>query len=376
MVLADTIDGARPPPRARVHHDPGSAAAQVAQQEGDRQPIQEPRLGGRQFVETPLGLGRREPEGCDGMERDHQLPLTSHTGARLEPVPPQTADPESPRRAVHELDHERLGSVVPEQRKEPLPEREAPTPQPFLLQTDTGVVRVELVIELTGEVVEQAVPAHTPTLAPARLTQEDFSTDPSNTGQNQFHMIDLTFHVRATDSARTDRLLGGNMSTVAKHHDAEQTEPSPGVRPVPALPERRTREPRATARLSGDEFFAQQPVSSAHLPDPRPLLENLTRSVIEVIAGARDLTQLARWITADVHSVLVRRVILAERARRVRGVPGSVPMISIGTITISEPRDGVVESVVMVHGRARSRAVAIRLEGLDGRWRATSVSVL
>jgi hypothetical protein len=30
----------------------------------------------------------------------------------------------------------------------------------------------------------------------------------------------------------------------------------------------------------------------------------------------------------------------------------------------------------MVHQRARSRAVAIRLEGLDQRWRASAISVL
>jgi hypothetical protein len=36
----------------------------------------------------------------------------------------------------------------------------------------------------------------------------------------------------------------------------------------------------------------------------------------------------------------------------------------------------VVEAVVVVHNRARSRAVAIRLEGLDRRWRATAISVL
>lgn len=165
------------------------------------------------------------------------------------------------------------------------------------------------------------------------------------------------------------------MSTAARHDDPE---PDPGtapLRPAPPLPERRTRESRPALR-PGDEYFAPQPAPRADLPDPRPLLQNLTQSVIEVIAGARDITQLARWITADVHTVLLKRAILAERARRVRGVPGSVPLISIGTVTVSEPRDGIVESVVMVHGRARSRAVAIRLEGLDGRLRATSVSVL
>jgi hypothetical protein len=43
---------------------------------------------------------------------------------------------------------------------------------------------------------------------------------------------------------------------------------------------------------------------------------------------------------------------------------------------VNEPRDGVVEAVVIVHGRARTRAVALRLEGLDNRWRATAINVL
>jgi hypothetical protein len=40
------------------------------------------------------------------------------------------------------------------------------------------------------------------------------------------------------------------------------------------------------------------------------------------------------------------------------------------------PADGVVESVVIVAGPARTRAVAIRLEGMDRRWRATSLALL
>ncbi|MFZ4893280.1 Rv3235 family protein [Plantibacter sp. Mn2098] len=135
-------------------------------------------------------------------------------------------------------------------------------------------------------------------------------------------------------------------------------------------------DPAPSDRFIADDFFGQQPVSTAKLPDPKPLLVNLTRSVIEVIAGARDLAQLARWITADVHTVLLKRAILAERARRVRGLPTARPVVQIGTVTVSEPRDGVIEAVVMVHTKTRSRAVAIRLEGLDRRWRATSISVL
>jgi hypothetical protein len=48
----------------------------------------------------------------------------------------------------------------------------------------------------------------------------------------------------------------------------------------------------------------------------------------------------------------------------------------IGRITTSSPRDGVIEAVVMVYEKPRARAVAIRLEGVDRRWRATSIGVL
>lgn len=48
----------------------------------------------------------------------------------------------------------------------------------------------------------------------------------------------------------------------------------------------------------------------------------------------------------------------------------------IGSTTVSEPQDGVVEGVVIVRGKARTRAVAIRLEGFDRRWRASAIHVL
>ena len=132
----------------------------------------------------------------------------------------------------------------------------------------------------------------------------------------------------------------------------------------------------AKPRFDSDDFFGHQPAATATLPDPRPLLENLTRCVIEILAGARDLDQIARWVTDDVYRHLLKRVVLSTRARRARGHQGSRPLFTISTPSISEPRDGVIEAVVIVHGRARTRAVAIRLEGLDQRWRATAINVL
>ncbi|MHB1234123.1 MAG: Rv3235 family protein [Microbacteriaceae bacterium] len=129
-------------------------------------------------------------------------------------------------------------------------------------------------------------------------------------------------------------------------------------------------------RFQPDDFFGQQPTSRQSLPPPEPLLENLTRCVIEVLAGARELEQISRWVTDDVYRHLLKRVVLSARARQAKGRPVMRPSFTIGSTVVSEPRDGVVEAVVIVHGKARVRAVALRLEGLDSRWRATAINVL
>lgn len=111
-------------------------------------------------------------------------------------------------------------------------------------------------------------------------------------------------------------------------------------------------------------------------PDPKPLAENLARCVVEVLSGTRDIDQIARWLSADVHAHLMKRMVLARRARDSRGEPPGRLTFTMGSTVLCEPGPGVVEAVVIVHGRARSRAVALRLEALGDRWRASAVHVL
>jgi hypothetical protein len=129
-------------------------------------------------------------------------------------------------------------------------------------------------------------------------------------------------------------------------------------------------------RYPVDDFFDHQPTPTRALPDPQPLIENLTRCVIEILAGARELDQIARWLTDDVYRHLLKRVVLSSRARQAKGEKALRPTFAIGSVIVCEPRDGIVEATVVVRGRARVRAVALRLEGLDRRWRATAIHVL
>lgn len=144
--------------------------------------------------------------------------------------------------------------------------------------------------------------------------------------------------------------------------------------PSPAGSARAFRAPAGATELS--EFFAPQRTPSAALPAPVPFVENLTRGVLEVFAGVREVDQLARWLAEEPYRKLVTRANLAARARSARGVPARRPVHAILSIHHSSPADGVVEAVSIVQGPARTRAVAMRLEGFDGRWRATSLALL
>lgn len=132
----------------------------------------------------------------------------------------------------------------------------------------------------------------------------------------------------------------------------------------------------AYAEVELSEYFAPQRTSHTALPDPDPFVRNLTRGVLEVLSGVREVDQLARWLTEEPFRKLVTRSNLAARARSARGVAARRPVHGIVNVRHQSPADGVVESVVVVQGPARTRAVAIRLEGMDGRWRATSLALL
>jgi hypothetical protein len=130
------------------------------------------------------------------------------------------------------------------------------------------------------------------------------------------------------------------------------------------------------ASYNDDDYFGPQRTSSRDLPDPKPLAENLARNVMEILAGARELEQISRWVTDDVYRHLVTRVHASTRARALKKIPVQRPVFTLGSTLVCEPADSVAEVVVVVHGRARSRSIAIRLEGLDGRWRAAAIHVL
>lgn len=127
------------------------------------------------------------------------------------------------------------------------------------------------------------------------------------------------------------------------------------------------------------EAFGPQPTPSAELPDPGPFALKLVGGMLECAHGLRNPAQFSRWVNEEVYykvTELASRIaahdseIRKTKARRMR------PQFRFGNIILNNPRDGIVEASIVVYGPARVRAVALRLEGLDHRWQATSFTML
>ena len=115
-------------------------------------------------------------------------------------------------------------------------------------------------------------------------------------------------------------------------------------------------------------FVARQPTRSAELPDPRRWAVRLAQGIVEALHGHRPLQQLIRWTDEPVYRLL-------ERRRSVQRA-GTGPRPLVRSMRICQPGEGVVEASAVVETGGRCRALAMRLEGLDGRWRCTALEIL
>ena len=115
--------------------------------------------------------------------------------------------------------------------------------------------------------------------------------------------------------------------------------------------------------LGLDDDFGPRPTPTAELPDPRAWSGQMALNLLQVAVGVRAATQVRRHTSLEVYDSLVRR---SARARRY-GTPTRRPMRCLAVL-VSQPRDGIVDASIVLDDATRSRAVALRLTGLDGRW--------
>lgn len=133
-------------------------------------------------------------------------------------------------------------------------------------------------------------------------------------------------------------------------------DPLPFERPVP----RRVR--------MAEDFWGPQPTARRELPDPRVMAGRVVQATLEALAGRRPPTQLQHWMSPTVFADVLR----AHRDRA-QNVDTVVP--AVRSVHVTEPVDGVAEVCAVVQRDDRFHAVAVRFEGVDGRWRCVLLQI-
>lgn len=143
-----------------------------------------------------------------------------------------------------------------------------------------------------------------------------------------------------------------------------------GVPASPVAPPELRLVPRPEAEDDADAVdFGPQPTSTVDLPEARGWAGRFAQAVVEVLAGDRPAAQLVRWTTTPVYEEVTGLIAGpgVTRGDTARGV--------VRSVHVSQPADGIAEVAALVRRGARSTALALRLEGLDGRWQCTALEL-
>ena len=106
-----------------------------------------------------------------------------------------------------------------------------------------------------------------------------------------------------------------------------------------------------------------------NLPEPGRFARRFTIAIIEAATGRRTAGQLSEYTTPGVHAGLTRD------AGRISRLGSPSRPASLHSMHVAEPADGVVEAAAIVRVGPRYRAIAFRLEGMDGRWRCVRLQI-
>ena len=104
--------------------------------------------------------------------------------------------------------------------------------------------------------------------------------------------------------------------------------------------------------------------ASENLPPAKRTGSVLARALVEVFSGRRPVAQLRVHCAPEIYAGLLDRP---------RTGPLSLPHLL--TVRVCEPADGVAEVSAAFRRADRVRALAFRIQGVDGRWRITALQL-
>lgn len=119
---------------------------------------------------------------------------------------------------------------------------------------------------------------------------------------------------------------------------------------------------------------------NAFKQEPTELARGLARSTIEIIAGAREIEQLSRWVTDETYRKLEVISIIAARKRKLNHEVTTRPLLRIGNCIMQSPNDRVRNGVIAVwqqtNHEPQLHTISFRLEHSSARWRASVLAVI
>ena len=112
---------------------------------------------------------------------------------------------------------------------------------------------------------------------------------------------------------------------------------------------------------SQDADMGVRRTATAQLPPAGKSGSMLARALVEVLCGQRPVPQLRVHCAPEVFAGLQSRPT----------TPGGLGHLL--TVRVSEPADGIAEVAAVFRRGERVRALAFRIQGVDGRWRITAL---
>ena len=133
---------------------------------------------------------------------------------------------------------------------------------------------------------------------------------------------------------------------------------------------------RAPGLPDGDESWSRPRTPLASLAPAQPFVHAFVQRLLEVLAGVRPVTQLQRDTTPDLYD----RLRAAAAAAAPRDALARPDARAVRSVHVQTRPDGVGEACATVKRRTpsgvRAVALALRVEGLEGRWCCTELDGL
>jgi hypothetical protein len=137
---------------------------------------------------------------------------------------------------------------------------------------------------------------------------------------------------------------------------------------VPPLPGAST----LTGDPDDDDLFGPQRTTAEVLPAVKPWAHRFVQALLESVEGRRGFGQISRFVSPALAADIERKA--GVRARLAASRSAAQPTV-VRSVHVCELDDGVAEVSAVIRRGARTLAVALRLEGIDGRWMCTALQM-